>query len=70
MVLPRELRAEVVRAPGHVLLRRTADGVLITAAEVAGSVQLGDDGLPVLSLGRKVTTEEVLRGIEQERADR
>lgn len=70
MVLPRRLREEIVTAPGEVLVRRTPDGLLLTAAEDAGTVSTGEDGLPVLTLGRKVTNAEVLAAIDRERADR
>ncbi len=70
MVLPRGLREEIVRAPGEVLVRRTADGLLMTAAEGVGTVRQAGDGLPLLSIGRRVTNDEVLHAIEQDRADR
>lgn len=70
MVLPRGLREEIVTIPGDVLLRRTNDGLLLTTAESPGTVGEGDDGLPVLSIGRPVSNAEVLRAIEQDRADR
>ena len=70
MVLPSGLREEIVSIPGEVLIRRTAEGLLLTAALAPGTVRQSDDGLPVLSIGRRVSNEEVLRGIEAERADR
>ena len=70
MVVPRELRGEVVNVPGHVLLRRTADGILMTAAERAGTIRTASDGLPVISVGRRVSNAEVLAAIDVERADR
>lgn len=70
MVLPRGLREDVVTVPGDVLLRRTADGLLMTAADAPGTVRQADDGLPILALGRRITTGEVLRAIDAERADR
>jgi hypothetical protein len=70
MVLPSGLREEVVSTPGEVLVRRTADGLLLTAAETPGTVRVGDDGFPVLSIGRRVGNDEVLAAIEKERADR
>ena len=51
-------------------MRRTADGLLLTAAETPGIVRVGDDGFPVLSIGRRVSNDEVLAAIEKERADR
>ncbi len=70
MVLPRAVREEIVRVPGEVLLRRTADGLLLSAAHEAGVVAEGTDGLPVLTLGRPVRNREVLAAIEQERRRR
>ena len=70
MVLPSGLREEIVSIPGEVLVRRTADGLLLTAAETPGTVRVGDDGFPVLSIGRRVSNDEVLTAIEKERADR
>lgn len=70
MVLPRGVREEIVTIPGDVLLRRTPDGLLLTAAEASGTVTDGDDGLPVLSIGRPISNAEVLDAIEQDRSDR
>jgi bifunctional DNA-binding transcriptional regulator/antitoxin component of YhaV-PrlF toxin-antitoxin module len=70
MVLPRAVRDELLRVPGEVLVRRTADGWLMTGAESEGTISEGDDGLPVLTIGRPVTNAEVLDAIDQERADR
>ena len=70
MVLPSGLRDEIVSIPGDVLVRRTADGLLLTPAETPGTVRDGDDGLPVLTIGRRIGNDETLRAIEQERADR
>lgn len=70
MVLPRAVRDELLRVPGEVLVRRTADGWLMTAAESPGTIGQGEDGLPLLTLGRPVTTAEVLDAIDQERAER
>lgn len=70
MVLPRRLREEIVRVPGEVLLRRTGDGLLLTAAEESGDVGTGADGLPVLRLGRPVGNAEVLAAIDRERSER
>lgn len=70
MVLPRRLREEIVNAPGEVLVRRTADGLLLTPAEGSGTVASAADGLPVLTIGRRVTNAEVLAAIDRERADR
>lgn len=70
MVLPSGLREEVVSIPGEILVRRTADGLLLTAAESPGTVRVGDDGFPVLSIGRRVSNDEVLAAVEKDRADR
>lgn len=70
MVLPRAVRDELLQVPGEVLVRRTADGWLMTAAESPGTISEGDDGLPVLSIGRPVTTAELLDAIDQERVER
>jgi bifunctional DNA-binding transcriptional regulator/antitoxin component of YhaV-PrlF toxin-antitoxin module len=69
MVLPRAIRDDLLHVPGEVLVRRTDGGWLISAAESSGTATTGDDGLPVLSIGRPVTTAEVLDAIEQERAE-
>lgn len=68
--MPLALRAELVTVPGEVLLRRTADGVLITPAEHVGELQVGSDGLPLLTLGRRVGNDEVLTALDRERAER
>jgi hypothetical protein len=70
MVLPRGVREEIVTVPGDVLLRRTADGLLLTAAQAPATLTDGDDGLPVLSVGRPVSNAEILHAIEQGRSDR
>lgn len=70
MVLPRAVREEIVRVPGQVLLRRTADGLLLSAAHETGAIAEGADGLPVLRLGRPVSNSEVLAAIGQERGGR
>lgn len=70
LVLPRALRPELVTVPGELLIRRTADGVLLTPADRTGTVSEAEDGLPVLTIGRRVTNDEVLAALDQERADR
>jgi bifunctional DNA-binding transcriptional regulator/antitoxin component of YhaV-PrlF toxin-antitoxin module len=70
MVLPRGIRDDLLVVPGEVLVRRTAEGVLLTAAESAGAVSEAADGLPVLRIGRSVSNDEVLAAIDRERADR
>lgn len=70
-MLPLWLRRELVSAPGEVLLRRTADGVLMTPVQASGGeVDQGPDGLPRLRLGRRVTNDEVIAAIGQDRASR
>ncbi len=69
-MLPRAIRDELLRVPGEVLVRRTVDGWLMTAADTEGTISEGADGLPVLTIGRPVTTAEVLDAIDQERAGR
>lgn len=68
--MPLWLRREVVSAPGEVLLRRTPDGVLLTSTASEGEVVTGEDGLPLLRLGRPVTNAEALAAIDEERAER
>ncbi len=70
MVLPRRLRDEIVTTPGELVVRRVAEGLLLTATTTAGVLSTGIDGLPVLHLGRRVTNNEVLDGLERERAER
>ncbi|CAN5265901.1 hypothetical protein BH23ACT9_BH23ACT9_14490 [soil metagenome] len=70
LVLPKGLRDLVVAAPGAVMVRQTADGLLLTRTAAEGVVTLGEDGLPVLSVGRRVTVEEVAQAIDHDRAQR
>jgi hypothetical protein len=70
MVLPRALREEIVSVPGEVLVRHTDGGLLLTTAESDGLVHVSETGVPSLTLGRRVTNSEVLRAIDQDRADR
>ncbi|MEW6152956.1 MAG: hypothetical protein AB1673_03055 [Actinomycetota bacterium] len=51
MVLPKRLREQVVTGAGEVLVRPTADGLLITPAGQASHVTLGADGMPVPAPG-------------------
>lgn len=65
------MRDDIVsRLPGEVVLRRTADGLLLVPADADGKVSEAEDGLPVLSVGRRVTNDEVLQSIESERSGR
>lgn len=70
MVLPKWLRQELGADPGEVMVQRTADGVLLSAVTPAAQVETAADGLPVLRLGRTVTNEEVLEGIDADRSSR
>jgi bifunctional DNA-binding transcriptional regulator/antitoxin component of YhaV-PrlF toxin-antitoxin module len=70
LVLPQALRRELVAAPGEVLVRRTADGVLLSSLVREGGVEQAADGLPVLRLGRPVSNDEVLDAIGRERSER
>jgi len=70
LVLPQWLRREIVVSPGEVMLRRTADGVLLTPIAPDGAVEQGPDGLPLLRLGRLVSNDEVIGAIDRERSGR
>lgn len=70
LVLPQWLRRRLVPTPGEVLLRETADGVLITAVASVGQVEEAADGLPVLRVGHPVSNDQVKAAIAQERAER
>lgn len=70
LVVPQELREGIVDAPGSVLISRTPDGLLVRPVTRAGQVAVGEDGLPVLDVGRAVTNAEVLTAIDAERAGR
>lgn len=70
MVLPAAMRDEITSTPGDVIVRRTAGGLLITAAPQEGKVATGPDGLPVLDLDRTVTNADVLAAIDHERSSR
>lgn len=70
MVLPQWLRRELGADPGEVAVQRTAEGVLLTAVTPVGEVHIGEDGVPKLQLGRPVSNAEVLRAIDEERAER
>lgn len=70
LVLPQRLREGLVDPPGEVLVSVTPDGLLVRPAIATGVVRVDADGLPVIAIGRRVTNEEVLAGIDGERADR
>ncbi len=70
MVLPKWLRREVVDEPGEVIASRTPEGILLSAVRSPGQVESGEDGLPVLRLGREVSNDEVLAALDEDRAAR
>jgi bifunctional DNA-binding transcriptional regulator/antitoxin component of YhaV-PrlF toxin-antitoxin module len=70
MVLPKWLRQELGADPGELALQRTPEGVLLSAVTPAAQVEVAPDGLPRLRLGRTVTNDEVLEGIDAERSNR
>lgn len=70
MVLPMWMRRSLVTGAGEVLVRRTPEGVLVTAIMPEGRVEEADDGLPRLRIGRPVTNDEVIAAIHEERAER
>lgn len=70
MVLPKWLRDQLVTSPGEVMVRPTADGVLLTPLDLGAQVETGSDGLPVLRLGRPVSNDEVLAAIDEDRSSR
>ena len=70
MVLPRRFRDDIVTTPGELVVRRVAEGLLLTSTAAAGVLSTGTDGLPVLRLGRRVTNNEVLDALARERAER
>ncbi len=51
-------------------MTQTEEGVLITRVPAQGTVVVGDDGLPVLRLGRAVTNDQVVAAIDAERESR
>ncbi len=70
MVLPKQLRRELGADPGEVAVTRTADGVLLSPVTPQAEVEVAEDGLTRLRLGRPVTNDEVLGAIDAERAAR
>ncbi len=70
MVLPKGLRQELGADPGELALQRTPEGVLLSAVTPTGQVEVAPDGLPRLRLARTVTNDEVLQGIDADRANR
>lgn len=70
LVVPQALREGLVDPPGELLAVPTPDGLLLRSLEEPGVVEIGADGLPLLRLNRPVTNDEVLAGIDAERASR
>jgi bifunctional DNA-binding transcriptional regulator/antitoxin component of YhaV-PrlF toxin-antitoxin module len=70
MVIPARLRDEITTTPGEVIVKQTPEGLLLMAASHEGSVDNGDDGLPVLLLDRAVTNDDVLSAVDDERMRR
>jgi AbrB family looped-hinge helix DNA binding protein len=70
MVLPKWLRQELGADPGELTLQRTPEGVLLSPVTPTAQVEVAADGLPSLRLGRTVTNDEVLDGIDTERSNR
>lgn len=70
LVLPQRIREELVEVPGDVILERTVDGVLLRPVHGSTSVRDGEDGLPILEVGRFVGNDEVVAAIDRERAGR
>ncbi len=69
MVLPRRFREDTVTTPGELVVRRVAEGLLLSSTTTAGVLSTGTEGLPVLRLGRRVTNSEVLDALDHERAE-
>ena len=67
LVLPLGFREELTTTPGEVVLTHTDDGVLISAVPAQGAVSMGQDGLPLLRLGRIVSNEQVVAAVDAER---
>lgn len=67
VVLPHAWREDLTTTPGEVVMTQTDDGVLITPVPAHGAVSVGDDGLPVLRLGRTVTNAQTLAALDAER---
>ena len=70
LVLPLGFREELTTTPGEVVLTQTDDGVLISAVPSQGALSMGDDGLPVLRLGRIVSNDHVIAAVDAERGGR
>jgi AbrB family looped-hinge helix DNA binding protein len=70
MVIPATLRDVVSTTPGDVIVQRTDDGLLITAAPREAEISQASDGLPVLEFDRVVSNLDVLDAIDHERSSR
>jgi bifunctional DNA-binding transcriptional regulator/antitoxin component of YhaV-PrlF toxin-antitoxin module len=70
LVLPQQVRDELVDVPGEVLLERTAEGILLRPVRAAAHVRIAEDGLPVLDIDGVVSNDEVLAEIARARLER
>lgn len=70
IVLPQHIRDGLVEVPGELILELTPDGVLLRPLTTNAVVRIAGDGLPVISVGRPVTNDEVLAAIDAERSNR
>ncbi len=69
VVIPRSLRSALGAVPGVIRARRVEGGILLEHP-VDGEVAVGDDGLPIVLLGRPISNDESLAAIDAERAER
>ncbi len=69
VVIPRSLRSALGAVPGVIRARRVEGGILLEHP-VDGEVSVGDDGLPIVLLGRPISNDESLAAIDAERAER
>lgn len=70
LVLPLAMREGFVNTPGELWVTVTPDGLLLQPTTAAARVDTGADGLPLLTLDRPVSNDEVLAALDAERADR
>lgn len=69
-VIPQHLRDRIVETPGEVVIEPTPDGLLLRSITTPATVTTGDDGLPVIEVGRIVTNAEVMAAIDRDREER
>lgn len=67
LVLPQHIRDRLLDVPGELLIEDTVDGVILRPINGRTRVVEGEDGLPVLEVGRPVANDEVLDAIDAER---